>query len=535
MTPAGEPPVLWSEPQPARTVAYNAAARYAGIVVELALGLVMLPFNASRLGAADYGLWMLAASVAAYFPLFDLGYGGAMDRFVAYYRARRDARAINEIASTLAVVFGLIGLGVLAAGTLVAWQFDRLFNVSPAQAASGPIVLLLVTLQFALGLPFGVYGAIVNGFQRTFLNSAVSAVVSAATAAVNAAVLLAGGDLVQLVAALTATRLLGYIAYRWTAHRVFPPLRVRPQLFCRARLGEVTGFSTYIFLQTAATKVNYAADPLVIGAFLTTGAVAVWTVAQRLTDAVMRLADQLNEVLFPVVVDCDSRRHDDRLREVLVQGTRISLAIVLPAAGALAILARRVVTGWTGAEFAAAVPLVQILAVVTIVRVGTSTARVVLRGAGHHRLLAWSNVIAAAANVALSVVLIRTHGLPGVALATLLAVAVRAGLVVLPAAAARVGLGVRQLLVRAIWPALWPAAISLALLAALPAPDALRLRDAVGLGALATVLHGGLFVALALDRRERARYLAGLRAFRPSRAAARPVALATDLPPGGAA
>jgi hypothetical protein len=144
-------------------------------------------------------------------------------------------------------------------------------------------------------------------------------------------------------------------------------------------------------------------------------------------------------------------------------------------------------------------------------------------------------VIAAGANVALSVGLIRTHGLPGVALATLLAVAVRAGLVVLPAAAARVGLGVRQLLVRAIWPALWPAAISLALLAALPAPDALRLRDAVGLGALATVLHGGLFVALALDRRERARYLAGLRAFRPSRAAARPVALATDLPPGGAA
>ncbi|HXH06368.1 MAG TPA: hypothetical protein VNI83_07225, partial [Vicinamibacterales bacterium] len=213
--------VRWSEPDAARTVAYNVAARYAGLGIELALGLVMLPFNASRLGAADYGLWMLAASVAAYFPLFDLGYAGAMERFVAYYRARRDSRAINEIASTLAVVFAAIGLIVLAASALVAWRFDRLFNVSPGQAASGPLVLLLVSLQFALGLSFGVYGAVVTGFQRTFLNSAVSAVVSVTAAAVNVAVLAAGGDLVQLVAALTAVRLSGYLAYRWTAHRVF--------------------------------------------------------------------------------------------------------------------------------------------------------------------------------------------------------------------------------------------------------------------------------------------------------------------------
>ena len=50
-------------------------------------------------------------------------------------------------------------------------------------------------------------------------------------AAVNAAVLMAGGGLVELVAATTAVRVLSYIAYRRNAYRVFPPLRIRPSLF----------------------------------------------------------------------------------------------------------------------------------------------------------------------------------------------------------------------------------------------------------------------------------------------------------------
>ena len=60
------------------------------IIVELGLGFVMLPFNTRYLGPADYGLWMLAASIVSYFPVLDLGYAASMDRFVAFYRARRD-------------------------------------------------------------------------------------------------------------------------------------------------------------------------------------------------------------------------------------------------------------------------------------------------------------------------------------------------------------------------------------------------------------------------------------------------------------
>ncbi len=190
-------------------------------------------------------------------------------------------------------VFGLTAVTVVAIG---AWHLDYWFNLTPTQARTGGMVLLFVAGQFAFGLPFAIFGAVVNGFQRTILNSVVGTAVALAVAMVNVAVVLAGGGLIALVGLMTATRMLGYIAYRSNAYRVFPLLQIRPSLFRLARLREVTGFGAFMLIQDVSNRMNYATDPMVIAAFLSTGAVAVWAVAQRLADVVMQLTNQLNEV-----------------------------------------------------------------------------------------------------------------------------------------------------------------------------------------------------------------------------------------------
>jgi O-antigen/teichoic acid export membrane protein len=454
---------------------------------------------------------MLTASVVAYFPLLDLGYGGALERFVAHYRTRQDARALNELVSTLIFIFAGIGLLAFGAVAAIAWNVGALFNLSETQAHTGRVVLLMVGLQYTLGLPFAVFGAVVNGFQRTFRNGFVGIAVALAVAVVNVAVLRAGGDLVSLVAAMTATRCLGYLAYQRNAYVVFSLLRIRPSLFRVGRLRELTGFSVYMFIQGASNRINYASDPIVIAAFLTTGAVAVWTVAQRLADLVLRLASQLSEMLFPVIVDCDSGQHHDRLRELLVQGTRLSLALVVPVAGALALLAHPVVVAWTSPEYRAAAVLVQLLSIVVLIRVGTATASMVLRGAGHLRLLALSNLAVAAANIALSILLIRTYGLPGVAVATLIPMALRAGGILIPVACVRVGITLRRFLADAIWPAAWPALPTLGLLAFARSGVDASLLECLLYGGLAGGLYALLFVGVAIGRRDRRLYLAKLR------------------------
>ncbi|MEO5894715.1 MAG: oligosaccharide flippase family protein, partial [Vicinamibacterales bacterium] len=373
MTTAVSREVTWGEVDQTRTVAKNVSTRYVSLGVELVLGLLMLPINTRYLGASEYGLWILAASIVAYFPVLDFGYGVAMERFVAGYRTRKDATAINEIASTLLMVFTGIGIAAFVAIVVIAANLGGWFHLGPTQARTGQLVMLCVGLQFSVGLPFAVFGAIVNGFQRTYLNAIVGTTVSLTVAAINVVVVLSGGGLAMLVGCITVARLLGYVGYRLNAYRVFSLLRIRPALFRRARLREVTGFGVYMMVQDGANKVNYATDPIIIAAALTSGAVAVWTVAQRLADVAIQLTNQLNYVLLPIVVDYDTARRDDRLTDLLVQGTRFSLATTLPVAGTMALLAEPVVVGWTGPAYAGAARVLEILALVVIVRVGSAT------------------------------------------------------------------------------------------------------------------------------------------------------------------
>lgn len=49
------------------TFARNVSTRYLAIAVSALVGLLVLPINIRYLGESAYGLWMLTASITAYF------------------------------------------------------------------------------------------------------------------------------------------------------------------------------------------------------------------------------------------------------------------------------------------------------------------------------------------------------------------------------------------------------------------------------------------------------------------------------------
>src|SRR5262249_57811886 len=137
----------------------------------------------------------------------DVGYGGAMVKFVAQYRAHRDARALNEIASTLFMVFTTFGVLAYVVVVGVAFNLEHIFTLAPSQVETGRWILLIVGLNVAMNFAFAVYGGVCVGFQRMDSNNVVALVSSLAVAAANVVVILLGYGLIPLVAATTSVRL----------------------------------------------------------------------------------------------------------------------------------------------------------------------------------------------------------------------------------------------------------------------------------------------------------------------------------------
>jgi len=484
----------------------NVTVNYVVTGTELLIGVFMLPFNVAHLGQAAYGLWVLVASVTVYFSMFDLGYGVALVRFAARYRAKGDKKGLNEIISTMFVVFSAVGLVAFTIALLISLNLEKFFPLTPDQAKTGRIVLLFISSYVALQFPASVFGGIVNGFQRTYLNGAVAFVTALVVAGVNVIVLLSGYGLAELVAATTAVRILSIFAYALNAYRVFPDLRIRPGYFKRERLREVTGFSVFILIIDIANKLNYSTDAIVVGAFLGTSAVAIWAVAQRVIEIVQRISDQLNAVLFPVVVDNATVQRVDRLQEILVQGQRLSLAMVVPMATVLGLTARPLVMVWVGPQFSASVNIIYILSVVVALRVGNATSAVILKGSDLHKFLAVSNLSMAVGNLVLSVILVHFYGLIGVAIGTLIPMIVISMFVVFPAACRRVKLPVWTVARRSVWPATWPAVV----MAGFVVLTRGRIQGSWSLLVLQSLVAAAIYVALflsfAINRTERQWY-----------------------------
>jgi O-antigen/teichoic acid export membrane protein len=193
-------------------------------------------------------------------------------------------------------------------------------------------------------------------------------------------------------------------------------------------------------------------------------------------------------------------------------------------------MAEPLVHAWVGPEFSASGLVLRLLSLTVIVRVGSATASTLLKGAGEHRLVAFTNIASAVANLALSIAIVKPLGLPGVAIGTLAPVCLASTLVLFPAGCRRVQLSVGRAIREAVWPAVWPAGVMTAFV--------LATRDLVPLNLVAVgielVLAAGVyalvFVFLGISAGQRRMYLSHALELLARRAPAEPAPAA--LPEG---
>jgi O-antigen/teichoic acid export membrane protein len=505
---AASAPAPDATPSPVWSVMTGTATRYALLAVNVALGVVLMPFTVRHLGVAAYGLWMLIASLTSYFQLLDLGYGSGLVRHVAAADARGNVTAVNDLLGTFVVVYA--GLGLLAAaGTLglIVWAVPRFPHLSASEIRRGQLLLAIMGLRVAVGFPMTVFGAVTTARQRFALNNTVAIGVALVNGLVTYIVLAAGQGLVALVASTTAVGLASYAGYAWTARRAFPALRIRPASFTPALVRDVTTFSVYLFIIDLAVQIGFNLDTVVVGAALGTSAVAVYAVSLRLADYQRQLCNQFNGFLFPLAVRFGAGGRADALEALLIDGTRLALLLVTGVTIGVLGFAGPLIARWMGPGFDAGIVPLYVLAVTGVVLVGQGPLGNILLGTGRHRLVAYVSLGEAIANLGLSVLLVRRFGLLGVAVGTAVPVGLANLGILLPAACRQFDLSSLTFLRRVLAAPTTGAvpAIAACLVLRLTYPPT-SLAAILAEGALVGMVYVGTVCTVGFDPDDRARY-----------------------------
>lgn len=466
-----------------RQVLLNTFSNYAGYFVGLAVWFALTPFILDQLGATLYGLWALIASLVAYGAPIDLGVGLAVTRYVAEFRARGELGGASGLVATALLLFCTLGLVAVALSVPLALIAPEIINVPDDERNTLSWLVVLTGVAIGVQLPATTAYAVLRGLQRFDFINLISVLGTLLMAGSIAGVLLLGGGVLGMAAVMIPLTLLWQVPMIRFIRRTAPELEFGWRGARRDLLRTIAGFSSSVFFINAAGMFKKKTDEFVIGAVLPIARVTPYNIGRRLSDAPELLTHQFIQVMLPLASHLHGKEDRARLRALFVASTRLTLAIFIPVAGALVVLADPLITAWVGEAYDEAAQIVLILTCAGILEITLWPATSVLQGIGRHRPLALFAVGSAMLNLGLSILLVHSNGIQGVALGTLIATAAEV-LVVTPYALSVNGVSLRAAVVEAFVPALAPAApmlLALMGLRELVDPTSLIVVGAIGL------------------------------------------------------
>ena len=465
----------------ARLVASGALTQQAAQATGLVVLLVIVTVLARRLSVAELGTYGLMSTLAVYLLVLKNSISSSALRAMA---SARDDDERAAAFSTCVVFYAATGLatGLLVVAAGFAASEVVLEGELQADARDGALLLAVVT---AVGL-----AATVNlDAMRAALLLTRSAANEIAALIVFAALMLglvaADASLPVLIGASGSIPLISGTINLAAKRALGLPFRFHRAAVTREQARRVLPTAGYLLVLELSNLVIYALDRIVLGVFASAAVLGLYEGPVRSHNVLYALNQALGLTSLPMAARYAEAGDRRRLRELVVRGSRYTLALTVPVVVTLMVMARPTLEVWLGERYGDGATALAIITSYWLVYGQLALTPNFLVGAGRAREVARLLATVAAANLALSLALTPSLGLEGPALGTAIPFLLAAPLVLrLALGASGASLGE---LARHAWLPAYALGAALAALLALTRSVA----DVDSFWALATVLVAG--------------------------------------------
>ena len=399
--------------------AINVVMNWVAMATGMVVPFFLAPFVVRHLGATVYGIWILAVSTVAYLNMLDLGLRSAIVRFVSKSTTEGKIEdAQRAIGATLWFRFVIAGVVALISIGLALW-FPRLFKIPSDLQHAAQVTVLLCALGVAVSLLAGVYSGVLTAINRFDILSSITVIQTLGRAIGVILILRSGHGLVALAYWEFTIILLSSFALFGAALKLYSPCRIlqfRPHL---ETLKSIWSYSFKTFIIIVAVQIVFYTDNIVVGAFLSVGLVTFYSIAGSLAMYSGQVSTSMGSTFIPMASSLDASGQASSLRRLLLRGTQAMLGLMLPIGLTLLLRGKTFIGLWMGPQYSeTSGTILQILLISQFFTIANSTAGQIAYGVDKHKSVASWAAIEAALNLGLSLILVKTIGIYGVAWGT---------------------------------------------------------------------------------------------------------------------
>ncbi len=344
----------------------------------------------------------------------NLGFGRSASRYISEFKVSNPGQVRHVI--RFGTLFILIS-------TVVSVIILGLFHAEIAELVNNPDVaplLLLGSIFLAFSTLYSYLDHLLQGFEEMKIISIANIVNSVGT-------LLAAGALV-IFGFGAFGGMLGYtIGYALSFLTAFFLLFVfvypnydpdeEPEPGLPRRIFE---YNIPIIATKSGSLLSKTVDTLLVGFFLGPVAVGFYTLGEKIVKMVETPVSALGYTLAPAFGSAKADENIEKISRIFEQSVLYTLALYLPAAAGIALLAEPMIEYIFGSDYLGAVLVIQLFSIYLVLNSIMKYTSAGLDFLGRARERAIINTTTSVANVGLNLLLIPTIGVEGAVLATLI-------------------------------------------------------------------------------------------------------------------
>ena len=387
---------------------------FAGKMFLTAVRVVTAVALARLLEASQLGLYSMALSVANIgVAIAIFGLDAALVRYVAVLVARRDEKAVWG-----ALQFS-VGLGMtlsVLTGTLIFALAYPAAEVLFGEPGLAPLLQLTAVIVPLLTLSELLAGAI-RGFKRMDYAALAQFIAQPVIRLILLAVLaVAGLTPIEAIVTFGLADLAASFILLYYLNRVFP-LR-RPLRDAVRDTRAITSFSVPVWLSDMMVKFHTNFQTLILGSLSSFAGAGIFTVVSQVTLISGQFSSSINVSAKPVVAELHDRSDMDEMNRLYQTANKWAVMVQLPVFLIMMLYPEQILLVF-GQSFTDGAVALMILAVSSLILVGTGMGGIILDMGGHTRLKLLNSVLRLATFLALDLLLIPRWGVVGAAVAAL--------------------------------------------------------------------------------------------------------------------
>lgn len=387
---------------------------YVVIFLNTVVGLLYTPYMLRMMGQSEYGLYSLVASVIAYLTVLDLGFGNAIVRYTAKFRAEKKTEEQYEMFGMFFLLYLVIGIIAFGIGLGLYFNVDTLFGntMTAVELGRARIMMILLVANLAFTFPMSIWGSIIQAYEDFVFQKSLNIFRIILNTAVMICLLHFGYKAVAMVVVQTIFNVLTLVVnFIYCRRKLNIHIYFRFKHFHWGFLKEVAIYSFWIFLNAIMDRVYWSTGQFVLGAMVGTAAVAVFAIAIQLEGMYMQFSTAISSVFLPkVTAMVATNRSRKEISDLFIRTGRIQYIVLAYILSGFIIFGRQFIELWAGAGYSDAYIISLLFFIPLTVPLIQNLGITILQARNEMKFRSVLYIIIALVSLAMQIVLTRYFG-----------------------------------------------------------------------------------------------------------------------------